>query len=239
MKTTPISTPGLRIRKLENIGGLLPFVSFARGFLPTISKPTTITRRSFPGRDPDVFHLRRSPSPLRFPFTATNVDFFYRGNTLAREKNLQVGDPAPQFTLPQANGEPVSLTDFRGRSAVVLFFYPKDETPGCTAEACSFRDSFEAFRDAGAEVIGISNDSVQSHGHFASRFRLPFLLLSDAGGVVRQRYGVPKTLGILPGRTTYVIDREGVVRLIFSSQFSPTKHVAEALSVLKNLEAVR
>ena len=154
---------------------------------------------------------------------------------MARENCLQVGDRAPEFTLPDANGERVSLSDFRGKSEVVLFFYPRDNSPVCTAEACSFRDSHEAFRDAGAAVIGISADSSQSHDRFAARFRLPFVLLSDDGGVVRERYGVTKTLGIFPGRSTYLIDREGVIRHIFSSQFRPTKHVSEALSVLKRL----
>ncbi len=154
---------------------------------------------------------------------------------MAGEKHLQLGDEAPDFTLSKANGEPISLSDFRGRAEVVLFFYPKDNSPACTAEACSFRDSYEVFRDAGAEVIGISADSAESHERFAARFRLPFLLLSDKGGLVRQRYGVTKTLGMFPGRCTYLIDREGIVRHIFSSQFSPTKHVTEALSVLKRL----
>jgi thioredoxin-dependent peroxiredoxin len=160
---------------------------------------------------------------------------FLQGNTVAGEKYLQVGDVAPEFTLPKADGELVSLADFRGRSDVVLFFYPKDNSPVCTAEACSFRDSYEVFRDAGAEVIGISADSSLSHEQFAARFRLPFVLLSDKGGVVRGRYGVTKTFGIFPGRTTYLIDREGVIRHIFSSQFLPTKHVTEALSVLKRV----
>ena len=154
---------------------------------------------------------------------------------MAGEKYLEVGDVAPEFTLPKANGDLVSLSDFRGRSDVVLFFYPKDNSPVCTAEACSFRDSYEVFRDAGAEVIGISADSSQSHEQFAARFRLPFLLLSDKGGVVRGRYGVTKTLGIFPGRSTYMIDRDGIIRHIFSSQFLPAKHVSEALSVLKKL----
>jgi peroxiredoxin Q/BCP len=154
---------------------------------------------------------------------------------VAGEKYLQVGDVAPEFTLPNANGELVSLSDFRSRSDVVLFFYPKDNSPVCTAEACSFRDSYEVFRDAGAEVIGVSADSSQSHERFAARFRLPFVLLSDAGGLVRERYGVTKTLGIFAGRSTYLIDRQGVVRHIFSSQFLPTKHVSEALFALKGL----
>ena len=150
-------------------------------------------------------------------------------------RGLRVGDPAPDFTLPSADGEAVSLSGLRGRAEVVLYFYPKDNTPGCSAEACAFRDSFEAFRDAGAEVIGISADSEESHRQFADRLRLPFLLLSDRDGQVRARYGVPKTLGLLPGRVTYVIDRDGIVRHIFSSQFRPARHIAEALGILNAL----
>ena len=154
---------------------------------------------------------------------------------MAGEKHLQIGDNAPDFTLPKANGEPVSLSDFRGRADVVLFFYPKDYSPACTVEACSFRDRYEVFRDAGAEVIGVSADSVTSHERFATQFRLPFLLLTDKGGIVRKRYGITKTFGLFPGRRTYLIDRQGIIRHIFSSQFLPTKHVTEALSVLKTL----
>jgi thioredoxin-dependent peroxiredoxin len=154
---------------------------------------------------------------------------------MADRAGLRVGDPAPDFVLPSTNGEMVSLTQFRGQSEVVLFFYPKDNTPGCTREACSFRDSYEAFREAGAEVIGISADSEESHQAFAQRFRLPFLLLADRDGAVRARYGVPRTFGLLPGRVTYLIDREGIVRHIFSSQFQPSRHVDEALGVLKRL----
>jgi peroxiredoxin Q/BCP len=145
-----------------------------------------------------------------------------------------VGEPAPEFTLLAANGEPVSLSQFRG-SEVVLFFYPKDNSPVCTAEACSFRDSYEAFREAGAEVIGISADPVESHRQFRERNRLPFPLLSDPGGAVRALYGVPRTLGVIPGRVTYLIDSQGVVRHIFSSQFQPARHVTEALRVLEQI----
>jgi peroxiredoxin Q/BCP len=148
---------------------------------------------------------------------------------------VRVGDPAPDFTLADASGEPVSLSKFRDRSEVVLYFYPKDHSPACTAEACSFRDSYEAFRSAGAEVIGISTDTVESHRQFAGRNRLPFHLLSDADGSVRARYGVPRTLGIIPGRVTYLIDRQGIVRHIFSSQFQPARHVGEALKVLAQI----
>ena len=148
---------------------------------------------------------------------------------------VQVGDPAPDFTLPTASGEAISLSQFRGKSEVVLFFYPRDHSPVCTAEACSFRDRFDAFQGAGAEVIGISADTVESHRQFAARNRLPFHLLSDADGSVRARYGVPRTLGLIPGRVTYLIDRQGIVRHIASSQFQPAWHVAEALRVLDEI----
>jgi peroxiredoxin Q/BCP len=154
---------------------------------------------------------------------------------MAEGKGLRVGDPAPEFSLPSASGETVRLSDFRGRSEVVLFFYPKDNSPACTAEACSFRDSYEVFREAGAEVIGVSNDSAGSHEKFARRYRLPFLLLSDTDGAVRDRYGVPRTLGVFPGRTTFLIDREGIIRHVFTSQFNPFKHATEALGVLSTL----
>ena len=113
------------------------------------------------------------------------------------------------------------MSDFRGKSEVVLFFYPKDNSPACTMEACSFRDSHEAFREAGAEVIGISADSAESHRRFAERFRLPYMLLADTDGAVRPRYGVPRTFGLFPGRVTYLIDRDGMVRHIFSPSSSP------------------
>jgi peroxiredoxin Q/BCP len=157
------------------------------------------------------------------------------GLAMADQPRVRVGDPAPDFTLTSATGEPVTLSDFRGRSNVVLYFYPKDYTPACTLEACAFRDSYEAFREAGAEVIGVSTDSAASHRRFAGRFGLPFLLLSDHDGAVRSLYGVPRTMGLFPGRVTYLIDREGVVRHVFSSQFQPNKHVTEALAVLKSL----
>lgn len=148
---------------------------------------------------------------------------------------VRVGDAAPEFQLEDADGRSVSLEDYRGRSNVVVFFYPKDETPGCTAEACAFRDQYEAFRDAGAEVLGISGDSRASHAGFRDRHRLPFPILSDPGDAVRTRFGVPRTLGLIPGRVTYVIDRAGVVRHVFSSQFRPAKHVAEAMEILRGL----
>jgi peroxiredoxin Q/BCP len=146
---------------------------------------------------------------------------------------IHEGDRAPDFTLPNQDGAEVALHDLLKTSAVVLYFYPKDDTPGCTAEACSFRDSYEVFKDAGAEVVGISSDSAADHQAFAKKHRLPFTLVSDAGGKVRKLYGVPSTLGLLPGRVTYVIDRAGIVRRVFNSQLRATKHVQEALAMLK------
>jgi peroxiredoxin Q/BCP len=148
---------------------------------------------------------------------------------------LAAGARAPEFTLNDQNGRPVRLADFRGRKNVVVYFYPKDDTPGCTKESCAFRDHYAAFSDAGAEVLGISSDSESSHEAFAKKHRLPFSLLSDPGGKVRSAFGVPSTLGLLPGRVTYVIDKQGVIRHAFNSQLQATKHVDEALSVLKSL----
>jgi len=131
----------------------------------------------------------------------------------------------------------VRLKDLLGTREVVLYFYPKDNTPGCTAEAKAFRDSYEAFKEVGAEVVGVSSDSADSHADFASKCSLPFTLLSDRDGKVRKLYGVPSTLGLLPGRVTYVIDAGGIIRHVFNSQLNPTKHVEEAIGVLKSMRA--
>jgi thioredoxin-dependent peroxiredoxin len=148
---------------------------------------------------------------------------------------VQVGDRAPGFSLKTQTGTTVSLDDFLGKSAVVLYFYPKDQTSGCTAEACSFRDSYEVFKEAGAEVIGVSSDSEASHQQFASQHRLPFLLLSDKRGTLRKLYGVPSVFGIVPGRVTYVIDKEGIVRHIFSGLRNVEGHVTEALKIVQSI----
>jgi thioredoxin-dependent peroxiredoxin len=148
---------------------------------------------------------------------------------------IQVGDPAPDFTGKAQTGETISLHDYRGKQAVVVYFYPADNTPGCTAEACAFRDSYQDFVDAGAVVIGISGDSLDSHAKFAEGKQLPFLLLSDADGALRKAYGVPKTLWLMPGRVTYVIDKQGIVQQVFNSQLFATQHVKEALAMVKKL----
>ena len=148
---------------------------------------------------------------------------------------VKVGSVAPDFTLPSQSGEMVSLGDFLGKKPVVIFFYPKDNTLGCTKEVCAFRDSFEELGKLNAEVIGISSDSVESHKDFAEKHELPFTLLSDEGGKVRRQYGVPTTLGLLPGGVTYVIDKDGMVRNVFSSQLGVERHVEEALKTLASM----
>jgi peroxiredoxin Q/BCP len=135
---------------------------------------------------------------------------------------IGVGDRAPNFDLAAADGSRLTLTGMLARGPAVVFFYPKDQTPGCTAEACAFRDAYTAF--------------VQSHAAFAERQRLPYPLASDPGGAVRKSFGVPKTLGIFPGRVTYVIDRAGIVRSVFNAMFASDKHVEAALQALATLD---
>lgn len=152
------------------------------------------------------------------------------------EKRVGVGDVAPDFRLKSQDGQEVGLKDFLGKTPVVLYFYPKDFTPGCTKEACAFRDSFEAFKDLGAEVIGVSTGTVESHERFAKEYNLPFKLLADEDGRVRDLYGVPKAAGgMFPGRVTYIIDRMGVVRHVFDSLTHAEQHVEEALHILRLL----
>ena len=149
---------------------------------------------------------------------------------------LKAGDRAPDVTLEDNDGTPISIASFRGRP-LVLYFYPKDDTPGCTAEACAFRDAYEAFTDAGAVVVGVSADDGASHERFVAKHRLPFRLLSDRNRAAQIAFGVPKTLGILPGRATFVIDAAGIIRHTFSSQFLPDRHVRESLAALNALAA--
>ena len=151
------------------------------------------------------------------------------------EKNmakLNVGDMAPNFELNDANNNLVGLSDYLGKKNVVVYFYPKDDTPGCTAQACSFRDSYEDFAAAGAEVIGISSDGAGSHQGFAGKYELPFVLLSDPNGTARKAYGAYDLFGMIPGRVTFVINKEGKIIHKFDSQLSPTKHIKESLDIL-------
>ncbi|MHC4513097.1 MAG: peroxiredoxin [Planctomycetota bacterium] len=146
---------------------------------------------------------------------------------------IQVGDKAPDFSATTQDGSTIRLADYRGQRALVLFFYPKDGSAVCTKEACSFRDSYARFVDAGADVVGVSGDSLAKHQTFAQQHRLPFHLISDSDGSIRKAFGVPRTLGLLPGRTTYVIDKEGVVRLVFSAQLASDEHVRRAMAALQ------
>jgi len=144
-----------------------------------------------------------------------------------------VGDHAPDFSATTHEGMQVRLADFLGKRALVLFFYPKDGTPICTQEACAFRDSYEQFIAAGADVIGVSSDTGESHRTFVRQHNLSFPLISDADGSLRRAFAVPKTMGLFPGRVTYVIDQAGVIRKIFSAQFASDEHVRQALIAVR------
>ncbi|WP_299486982.1 peroxiredoxin [Acaryochloris sp. IP29b_bin.137] len=148
---------------------------------------------------------------------------------------IKVGDRVPEVNFQNQAGETINLSHLMGAKTLVLFFYPKDDTPGCTKEACGFRDSYTVFQDAGAEVIGVSSDSPASHQQFANKYQLPFTLLSDHKNQARKAFGVPATLGLLPGRVTYVIDTNGVVRHIFNSQMNFQGHIDESLKIVQSL----
>ena len=149
---------------------------------------------------------------------------------------IQIGDTIPNFKAKDTHGNDFDSHQIIGKKPLVIYFYPKDNTPGCTAEACSFRDQYQDFQDLGAEVIGISSDSVASHQKFSKQYQLPFLLLSDADKTIRHLFGVPSSLfGLLPGRVTYVTDKKGVVTMIFDSVMG-AKHIAKALEAVKNLQ---
>jgi len=149
---------------------------------------------------------------------------------------IQIGDKCPDFQLPDAKGEMIRITDFIGKKKLVIYFYPKDDTPGCTKEACSFRDNYEDFKEFDCEVIGISSDDEQKHAAFASRHQLPFILLADKDKVARKLFGVPGNLfGLIPGRVTYIIGIDGIVKGIYNSQTNPLGHIEKALELVKTL----
>jgi len=149
--------------------------------------------------------------------------------------SLKPGDKAPDFELQAQDGRRVSLREFAGSKNVVLYFYPKDFTRGCTMETRSFSENYDKVLELGAEVIGISSDSAETHKEFANECGAKFILLADEGGRVRKLYGVQASLGLIPGRVTYVIDKQGIIRHIFSSQMNARQHVQEALGALKAL----
>jgi len=146
-----------------------------------------------------------------------------------------VGELAPDFTLEDQNGQSFHLNSILGTESIILYFYPKDETPGCVKEACGFRDNFKEFENLNYRIIGISKDSVDSHAKFAKHHNLPYTLLSDSSKTVVNLYGVESSLlGLLPGRKTFVIDKNGVVTHIFDYQFKAKQHVADALKAISN-----
>jgi len=148
---------------------------------------------------------------------------------------IQEGQLAPSFTLKDASGKAWSLDTLRASGPVVLFFYPRDESPICTREVCSFRDAHQDFDEAGATVVGVSSDGEASHEAFARKQHLNYLLLSDPGGKVRRAFGVPKTLGVLDGRATFVIDRSGLVRMAYSAHLVAEGHTTRALETVRAL----
>jgi peroxiredoxin Q/BCP len=148
---------------------------------------------------------------------------------------LKVGDKIPNFTAIDSNGYPFDSSDFIGQKPVVIYFYPKDNTPGCTAQACSFRDQYQDFTDLGAEVIGISSDSETSHEKFAKQYKLPFILLADKNKKIKNSFGFKDiAFGLIPGRVTYVADKNGIIKMIFDSVLA-TKHIPKALEAIKRL----
>jgi thioredoxin-dependent peroxiredoxin len=154
---------------------------------------------------------------------------------LQSRHKLKVGDKAPDFELPSQEGKVISLRDFKGSKNIVLYFYPKDFTRGCTIETKTFGSNYEKIRELGGEVLGVSTDNVETHKQFASECKANFPLLSDEGEKVRKLYSVKMSFGLIPGRTTFVIDRRGIIRSIFSSQLNVNRHVDEALKMLRTL----
>jgi thioredoxin-dependent peroxiredoxin len=146
---------------------------------------------------------------------------------------VKVCDKAPDFTLRSSTGENITISEFFGKKSLVIFFYPMDESPVCSREAEAFKNKHESFKELKAEVIGISPQTVDSHKSFAKRHKLPFILLSDPQNKVRKLYGVTSTLGVVPGRATFVIGKDSIVKYVFSSQFQPAKHAEKALNALE------
>lgn len=152
-------------------------------------------------------------------------------------QKIKVGSNVPNFSLKDQFGNKFDLESVLGKKNLVIYFYPKDDTPGCTKEACSFRDQFSVFEDVDAMIIGISSDSVESHFEFAKKHRLNYTLLSDVNKEVRKLFGVPNDLlGLISGRVTYVINKEGKVVFMFNSQTQAEKHVSEALRILEEIK---
>lgn len=165
-------------------------------------------------------------------FLITVSIIFSYNYTMAQKSKLKVGDNIPLFELKNQDGIAINIRDFIGKKNIIIYFYPKDDTSGCTKEACKFRDEYEDFTDLDAIVIGISGDSVASHKNFTEKYKLPFTLLSDANNVVRKLFGVPKSMFIIPGRVTYVVNKQGEIIYVFNSMKNAEQHVIEAKKIL-------
>ncbi len=165
------------------------------------------------------------------------ISFLFVACKSKPKKSLKIGDKLPEFQLLDQDGNLFKSDDFVGNQAMVVYFYPKDDTPGCTKEACKFRDEFEVFSDLNVKVIGISSDDVSSHKAFAEKYSLPFSLLADTEKKVRKLFGVPAFgAGLIPGRVTYVIDKEGAVKYVFNNMSEAEKHIDKSLEILKKLD---
>lgn len=161
---------------------------------------------------------------------ATVLFAAFRSDDLAPVK---VGDKVPSFVLKDQFGNSFDMDDYFGKTAMVVYFYPKDDTPGCTKEACSFRDSYQDFTDKNIKVIGISGDDVESHKNFADKYNLPFTLLADVDNEVRTQFGVKANmLGLIPGRVTYVVDINGTVVFMYESQLKAEKHIQKSIEAI-------
>ena len=160
--------------------------------------------------------------------------FLLIGN-MKKEKGVEIGDKLPTFSLQDQDGRTFTSTDYIGKKAMVIYFYSKDDTSGCTKEACKFRDNYENFTNLEVEIVGISGDNVASHKNFADKYNLPFTLLADTNNEVRKLFGVPSNLfGAIPGRVTYVVNKEGFVIQIYNSMIKAENHIDVALKALKN-----
>jgi len=150
---------------------------------------------------------------------------------------LQAGDKCPSFSLPDQRGTVISIDALIGKKLLVIYFYPKDETSGCTREACTFRDNYAIFEELGCEVIGISSDSIEAHERFAANHRLNFTLLADTEKKVRKLFGVPNNLfGLISGRVTYIVDKSGIIRSVHNSLTDPESHIRKSLEIIQQLK---
>lgn len=148
---------------------------------------------------------------------------------------LNVGDKAPDFSLKDQKGMDFRLSSLFGKKNIVLYFYPKDGTAGCTKEACAFRDAYDVFVNSGAEIVGVSSDDFESHKKFIAEHNLPFILLSDEKNEVRKLFGAQTAFGLVPSRVTFVIDKQGIIKMAFSAMLEAKKHTDEALKVIEQL----